>query len=677
MNQVTTRPSNSSTRAAVAVTLAAILWLAALLAPVPARADGDPSRDIVRAVDVAITVNADGTLHVEETYHWDFGTRNGLGFYRDLITAQGYGPEPDKVRLYEYSNYTISSPSGAPANVWVESNRDGMMRLAIGAPDGSSDTRTGLQTYVLSYDAAGLLNAVRGDAAVGDRDELYTNIFQDNGNPMERVTVTVTGPTDVIDVACYQGPFGSTDRCTSYASTGPTATLIATGLRAGEGFTVSVAWPAGTFADIAPILADRDKYGGVAGEPGAVALALGRANTAVAGNWGWLLLAWLAALGYKGWRRVEAGRDLYFVGLPPGLLPAGMTLTSEDGATPDPGGTAVAKLRREPPVTVQFTPPATLTPAEAGTLEAEWTKSSFFAATLVDLAVRGHLTFETAKRGPKGEPTDWRLRRVKHSDTHGLKGFERGVLGKVFGPNSTVLLSSLDEKFAARMAAFRTELDQLSDARRFFQRPGLLGGDRATPKTRRSCLPGILWMVGGVLLVGLFIVQGTGFAPVGAMSKALLIALVTYPLVTLATRKAAHGRSAHGRALYEQVRGFRQYLTTADANQIRWEEGQDIFSRYLPWAMVFGITERWAAIFAELAARGVYTQTPDWYLGAENPGPRFYSDLGRSVSDFSQHTTTSLVSTPGSSGGSGSFSSSGGGGFSGGGGGGGGGAGGR
>ncbi len=43
-----------------------------------------------------------------------------------------------------------------------------------------------------------------------------------------------------------------------------------------------------------------------------------RAGNTVAGTWPWLLLAWLAVLAVRTWRRVEAGRDLHFVGLPRG-----------------------------------------------------------------------------------------------------------------------------------------------------------------------------------------------------------------------------------------------------------------------------------------------------------------------------------------------------------------------
>lgn len=106
-----------------------------------------------------------------------------------------------------------------------------------------------------------------------------------------------------------------------------------------------------------------------------------------------------------------------------------------------------------------------------------------------------------------------------------------------------------------------------------------------------------------------------------------------------------------------------------DAHQLRWEEGQDIFSRYLPWAMVFGVADRWSRIFEQLAAEGRYTYAPTWYVGSTH-GFGNFSEIGSSMDRLTSSGMGDLTYTPGSSGGSGSFG--GGGGFSGGGGGGGG-----
>ena len=46
-------------------------------------------------------------------------------------------------------------------------------------------------------------------------------------------------------------------------------------------------------------------------------------------------------------------------------------------------------------------------------------------------------------------------------------------------------------------------------------------------------------------------------------------------------------------ALTDQMIGFRRYLSTAEADQLRFEEGVDIFSKLPPWAIMFDVADRW------------------------------------------------------------------------------------
>ena len=75
-------------------------------------------------------------------------------------------------------------------------------------------------------------------------------------------------------------------------------------------------------------------------------------------------------------------------------------------------------------------------------------------------------------------------------------------------------------------------------------------------------------------------------------------------------------RSATGRAWTDQIEGFRTYIATAEAEQLRFNEGEDIFTRYLPWAILFGLTERWTQVCERAVQLGILQQ-PDtyWYGG--------------------------------------------------------------
>ena len=129
-------------------------------------------------------------------------------------------------------------------------------------------------------------------------------------------------------------------------------------------------------------------------------------------------------------------------------------------------------------------------------------------------------------------------------------------------------------------------------------------------------------------------------------------------------------RTADGRAVTDQVEGFKTYLATAEADQLRFEEGEDIFSRYLPWAIAFELADRWAKVCGDLVAMGrLPNAMPYWYVGNYNLAAFNTAFLTSSLTNAATPAPSSGSSGTGFGGGS----SFGGGGFSGGGGGGGGG----
>lgn len=653
--------------------LSVLITVFTLGLPTSARADGDPLGDVVRSLTVDITADADGTLHVTETYEWDFGTRNGLGFYRVLVTGMGYEPDPTKMRSYEFSGFAVSSPTGAPADVWVETETAARMTLSIGAPDGSSDTRTGVQTYVLSYEIRGALNAIRGQPDVPDQDELFWNIFTDFDNPIDQVTVNLTGPAPVTNQTCFQGPRGSRQTCAAADPSGNGVTFTGHSVSAGEGFTIVAAWAPGTFSNTDPILVDLPDGFSPTGidrerDP---ALYL---QEQVEPYLPWASALFVSIAGLVAGLRIYRGRDRIYANVPPGII--------------QPFGSPEVRMGAEPPVVVQFTPPAGLRPAQASVIVTESASTEAFSATVIDLAVRGYLTIQTEGTGwISKKPNDWRLTATpgRKVDPHGgLNPYERVLLGNLFASSPSVTTKSLSGNFAHRLHEFNSSLRTDSDENGWFRKRGLVPpGERLTPGSlvrRLVVLAGsalvILLLFRGAMTVGEFsradfISQiGLDRVPWALVGTGLTLALI--PLVLGMTAKAAHGRSAYGRAVYDQLRGFRQYLATTDAEQLRWEAGEDIFSKYLPWAMVYGVADRWARVFAQLAASGMYSSAPDWYVGGDWRDSGYYESVSDSVSSFAASGVSDLSFTPGSSGGSG-FSGGGGGGSGGGGGGGGGG----
>ena len=118
-----------------------------------------------------------------------------------------------------------------------------------------------------------------------------------------------------------------------------------------------------------------------------------------------------------------------------------------------------------------------------------------------------------------------------------------------------------------------------------------------------------------------------------------------------------------------QARGFELYLRTAEADQIKFEEGIDVFSRYLPYAIMFGVAERWTKVFEQLAAEGRYTFDTPWYVGygygygfSAHSFASSMDNLASTMSSSMQHATAATSGGSGFSGGGG-FGGGGGGGW--------------
>jgi uncharacterized membrane protein len=134
-------------------------------------------------------------------------------------------------------------------------------------------------------------------------------------------------------------------------------------------------------------------------------------------------------------------------------------------------------------------------------------------------------------------------------------------------------------------------------------------------------------------------------------------------LLLLVGARRMPARTAKGTALVRRVRGFQVVIEKAETHMSRWAEEAGVFTRYLPFAIVLGCTERWAKAFESIGAGQPDTS---WYVSSR---PFVYHEFASSLDGFTVSTSGTIASTPSGSGGSGfSGGSSGGGGGGGGGG---------
>jgi hypothetical protein len=579
------------------------------IAFVPGRAAAQGRTIAIEAFDVDVAVEPTGWIEVTETLRIRFdGAWNGV--QRDLSTQHRTAAgRPQRLRIRDIA---VTDLAGRALEV-ERSSEGGTIRLRIRVPDAVDATRAVVIRYRIP-------NALRffGDTAAGEsHDELYWNATGNGWDmPIRSATVTVRLPAGARGAAAwgYTGRAGSTEQAATVDIAGERIVVrSARPFEPYEGLTVSATWA-----------------------PGAVARPGARQQAAdeVAHWWpaGLPFLALLLMVGF--WNR--SGRE------------------------PATGSVAVA-----------YEPPPDLSPAEVGTLIDHRAEMHDLTATVVDLAVRGHLLIEERKDKrlfglttstdyvfhllppPEDAPE---LRRHEQLYLKGLFEMAPGVRSRgrassggagdtVPAALASVRLSALKDRFHAHIEPIRAAVyARLIEKGLYRSRP-----DRVKARWNGLALFTVLagiavtaFSANGAYLAGTLPLLG------GFLGSGVIIGFFA-PFMRARTHAGAEARRA--------ALGFREFLGRVEQHRLQMMiTGPELFERYLPFAMALRVEDRWARAF-----EGMLQAPPDWYRGTSSPtfaASSFTKGLSSMVSEASR---TMASSPSGSSSGSGGGGSSGGG----------------
>ena len=584
--------------------LALLAAVASTSGAAPARAQAGAER--IASYDVDIRVEANGSMLVTEVIDYDFGASQRHGILRDVPVRLRHDGRYD--RVYPLDVLSVEASQGTP-DEFEEETVGRYRRIKIGDPD---ETITGAHRYTIRYRVEGPLNGFE------DHDELYWNAVGGEWDVgIERATARVSVPGAITGVACFSGPVGSSLACSESGQDGGLARFSQSQLTPHSALTVVVGFRKGAVPTPVPVLEERWTFA----RAFEVTPVMAGASLA-------MLSAVLGGLAVLLWR---SGRDARFSGSPVDVAFGSDTAQEQ----------RVGLLERTP-TPVEFVPPDGLRPGQVGTLVDERANPLDVTATIVDLAVRGHLRIEEIpKQGWFGKP-DWKMTKLEKAEE--LRRYERSLLDGLFEGGDEVKLSDLRNTFAARLETVQDHLyDDAVEQGWFRTRPDKI-------RARWIGL-GIVALVLSAAVVALT----AAFTHLGLLPVPLLVGAV----VVLAAASRMPRRTAKGTGTLRRVQGFRRFIEESEAERARFAEHQGLFSEYLPYAIVFGATERWAKAFA-----GLDGQLPEqsWYVGSH---AFTASGFSHSIDGFAVTTSGTITSTPsgsGSSGFSGGFSGGGGGG---------------
>jgi uncharacterized membrane protein YgcG len=542
-------------------------------------------------------------VHEKIVYDFTPGATDKHGIHRIISLRTSW--DRDYQRVWKLDDLTVRQ-DGAKANVETKSE-DGDLSVQVGDAD---KLVKGVHTYDFTYSIKGafLVRHGRIELAWNAIGTYWPVPIQSAEVWLDRAGVAGTS------LACVYGTVGGNKPCGKSG-----ARYTAGNVQQYQGMTVGYAFPLGSIASTEPILEHRLTPSWVfLGRPLAVGLG---ALIALGG----LLLSFL-----RWWRH---GRDESYEGQIPGLVPAG-------------GQAAGVVVGRRPGETsVQFTPPADARPAELEVLVTEKATNAGVTATLLDLAQRGALTIRQVESGRHG---DWRLEFPERPPA-GMEKWERhlydGIADKA-GEDNTVLLSDVRYSFATVAAAHRAAALKSATDKGWFTSPP----DKQTmAMSRWGALAIVVSVAGLVVAVPLAI---------GAVVAGLFVAGLSMQLFG----RKMPARSARGSAVLAECRAFQRFVQTAELEHIKADERLAVFSRYLPFAVVLGLTDRWVRTFqpalADAAETGASSTLPVvWLAGGsmsfDNSFSSFTSGLAGSMSVQSSSSGGSSFSSVGGGGGGG------------------------
>ncbi|WP_050760410.1 DUF2207 family protein [Thermobispora bispora] len=433
-----------------------------------------------------------------------------------------------------------------------DDTRDRLYRISnVKGASFDGQTLTMAKSGTVEYDVTGAVTPLPGSVEL--------RWFPVAG-PAESATVTVTGPQPIHHLSCFAGPPSSVIGCTSASMdhTGASATFEQQNLRAGELLTVAVGFPQGA-AKAQPILERRFEL--------STAFTLNAVTgTALAA----LLVVLLGGVGLLYWTR---GRDARVISTESGPLSG-----HRNGV---------------------FTPPDGVRPGQIGTLIDEQADVVDVTATILDLAVRGYLRIDEQPRQAYDAP-DWRLVKLPGARVDELLPYERALYDALFDGRDSVLLSELHGSFAERLDAVRDALYEDVVRQGWFAR---------RPDSVRS-----RWTTLGIITI-----------VIGVLGTVLLAWFTTYGLLGLAVIIAgaalAYGgqfmpaKTAKGSAALAHTLGFRRYLAEGGIDDVPPERRIELFSRYLPYAVIFDNVDPWARVVSSFTGNGERADHLYWYQG--------------------------------------------------------------
>lgn len=263
-------------------------------------------------------------------------------------------------------------------------------------------------------------------------------------------------------------------------------------------------------------------------------------------------------------------------------------------------------------------------PGHVGTVADERVDPIDVTATLVDLAVRGHVVINELPRESDFARADWEIKRLEGS-SDSLRPFEQQLLDGIALAGASVRVSELASRVQESIGGVQNALYDEMVSNGWYER-------RPDDTRNRWTQLALAALIISVVLTGVL----AAFTTFGLVGLALIV--VALGMVFVAQEMPA--RTAKGAALLGGLGALRSDLLSHPTNQM--PPGAELreISEVLPYAIVLGGADRWLdAIVASDVDEDPDSNDLSWYHGPENWHLR---DLPDSMRNFVTTVSGSL-----------------------------------
>lgn len=238
---------------------------------------------------------------------------------------------------------------------------------------------------------------------------------------------------------------------------------------------------------------------------------------------------------------------------------------------------------------------------------------SMLAAQIVYLATKGYIKIEKIKKSWALGSDSFKLIKVDNTKMQ-IDNRDKEMIDVIFGSYKEAELSDLGAKYPEIMRVVNNIKDDLYQEKLIIARSRILQ---------------FIWIFLGLgsvaYAVYLFLIYST-LQTVALLVTALIFFIFSYLLKQ---------RTLEGAQFNQKIKGFKLYMMTAEKYRQKFNEKENIFERFLPYAILFGITKIWIKKIQQIYGERYFnTYAPIWLIGidARSFNPEVFDSVANSIS---------------------------------------------